>query len=49
MVTFEGEVLGEDPVAVAVVKIQANNLQLLLGNSDVPSNPVIYDRQPFEF
>ena len=35
--SFEGEVLGEDPVTdVAVIKIQANNLPIIaLGNSDV--------------
>ena len=35
--SFEGEVLGEDPVTdVAVIKIQANNLTFIaLGNSDV--------------
>jgi len=43
--TFEGEVLGQDPVTdVAVIKIQANNLPpVALGNSDVlqPGESVI--------
>lgn len=43
--TFEGEVLGQDPVTdVAVIKIQANNLPAVaLGNSDVlqPGESVI--------
>lgn len=43
--TFEGEVLGQDPVTdVAVIKIQANNLPIVaLGNSDVlqPGESVI--------
>ncbi|MFN6561102.1 MAG: HhoA/HhoB/HtrA family serine endopeptidase [Nostoc sp. ChiSLP01] len=43
--TFDGKVLGEDPVTdVAVIKIDANNLPTLaVGNSDVlqPGEPVI--------